>query len=176
LEVTVKALVIGTTVLLLAAAPQQTAHYRHEKGHLLNDLAHTPGKALARADTTIICVPGYTSQPGIRHVTEATKTQVYALYGATHSGTPPHAPSCCEVDHLISLELGGSNDIVNLWPEPYPDATAKDKVENALHALVCHGKLSLGVAQRGIARDWVRFRDSLIRAGNWSDHHAENVR
>jgi len=80
------------------------------------------------------------------------------------------------VDHLISLELGGSNDLANLWPEPYPDATAKDKAENALHALVCRGKLDLGVAQRGIARDWVKLRDSLIHAGNWTDHHAENVR
>ena len=171
-----KTLAIVATTLLLATAPQPAAHYRHERGHLLNDLARTPGKVLPRADTTIICVPGYTSQPGVRHVTEATKMQVYTLYGATHTGSPPHAPSCCEVDHLISLELGGSNDIANLWPEPYPDATAKDKVENALHALVCHGKLNLRAAQRGIARDWVRFRDSLTRAGNWTDQHAENVR
>ena len=171
-----KALLIGATALLLVAAAQQAAHYRRQKGHFLNDQSRTPGNALAGVDTSIICRTGYTRQHGVRNVTQAMKTQVYALYGATHSGTPPHPPSCCEVDHLISLELGGSNEITNLWPQQYPDATDKDKVENALHALVCHGKLSLGVAQRGIARNWVSLRDSLQKAGNWTNHHAENVR
>jgi hypothetical protein len=41
-----------------------------------------------------------------------------------------------------------------LWPQPYPDATAEDKVENARHWLVCHGRLDLGVVQRGIAKSW----------------------
>jgi hypothetical protein len=40
------------------------------------------------------------------------KRKVYAEYGITH-----HEPSEFEVDHLISLELGGSNSIRNLWPE-----------------------------------------------------------
>jgi hypothetical protein len=171
-----KAVVIAAACVLLGAAPQPTAHYRHKQGHLLNDLSETPGKILPSADSSVICVRGYTSQPGVRHVTEAMKTRVYALYGAVRSGSAHHPPSCCEVDHLISLELGGSNDLANLWPEPYPDATAKDKVENVLHHLVCRGKVNLGVAQRGIARDWVKLRDSLIRAGNWTGHHEENVR
>jgi hypothetical protein len=104
------------------------------------------------------------------------KRTVYARYGVGRWGPPPRVPSCCEVDHLISLELGGSNALANLWPQPYPDATAKDKVENALHWLVCHGRLDLRVAQRGIARNWVRFRDSLAAAGNWADSKAQNVR
>ncbi len=32
--------------------------------------------------------------------------------------TARHIPYAHEVDHLVSLELGGSNDIRNLWPEP----------------------------------------------------------
>jgi hypothetical protein len=164
--------------LLLMSIPlkAQTAHYRHVKGHFLNDLSVTPGKVNAQADVTAICVKGYTSQPGVRNVTAATKKAAYENYHAKHEGTPPKAPSCCEVDHLISLELGGSNDIENLWPQPYPDATAKDKVENALHALVCAHKLSLKAAQHGIANNWVTFRDSLIKAHNWPGVTAENVR
>ena len=77
---------------------------------------------------------------------------------------------------MISLELGGSNGIRNLWPEPYPDATAKDLVENALHWLVCSRRLDLGVAQRGIARNWVRLRDSLVAAGRWVAVGAEDSR
>jgi hypothetical protein len=64
---------------------------------------------------------------------------------------------CCEVDHLISLELGGSNDIKNLWPEPYlprPGARQKDVLENWLHKQVCSGKMPLSDAQRMIATDW----------------------
>ena len=152
------------------------AHCRHKQGHLLNDLDVTPGRTNPAADTAAICKKGYTSQPGVRHVTSATKRLVYASYGTTRNGDPPHGVSCCEVDHLISLELGGSNDQENLWPEPYPDATEKDKVENALHWLVCHGQLNLRVAQRGIARDWVAFRDSLVGEGNWTGNREENIR
>jgi hypothetical protein len=32
------------------------------------------------------------------------------------------------------------------------------------------------VAQRGIAKDWVKFRDSLVKAKNWVGVRPENVR
>jgi len=68
-----------------------------------------------------------------------------------------------ELDHLVPLELGGSSDTANLWPEPddHPRpgvANSKDLVEHALHDLVCRGRaghrLGLVVAQRLIAADW----------------------
>lgn len=62
------------------------------------------------------------------------------------------------MDHLISLELGGSNSIKNLWPEsalPKPGFHEKDRVENYLHAQVCAGKTTVARAQRLIARSWV---------------------
>jgi hypothetical protein len=43
---------------------------------------------------------------------------------------------CCEVDHLIPLELGGSNEMKNLWPQPdkrQPECVEKDQLENELH-------------------------------------------
>jgi hypothetical protein len=52
-------------------------------------------------------------------------------------------------DHLISLELGGHpTDPRNLWPQPYPRASAVDAIENELNRKVCSGELSLGDAQR----------------------------
>jgi len=72
-------------------------------------------------------------------------------------GIASHAPYSYEVDHLISLELGGSNAIRNLWPEPYAGAggaRAKDVIENRLHALVCAGRISLATAQKEIVRWW----------------------
>ncbi len=69
------------------------------------------------------------------------------------------APANYELDHLISLELGGHpSDVKNLWPEAYGrgewDAARKDQVENKLHELVCAGTLQLADAQRMEATDW----------------------
>ena len=60
-----------------------------------------------------------------------------------------------ELDHLVPLELGGSNDATNLWPEYPPTPNPKDKVENALNAAVCEGRVSLTAAQDAIAADWL---------------------
>ncbi len=89
----------------------------------------------------------------MRDVSDAEKAAVYERYGVTW------VPYQHEIDHLISLELGGSNAIRNLWPEPYAGrwgAGTKDVLENRLHALVCSGELSLATAQHQEAADWVR--------------------
>jgi hypothetical protein len=64
-----------------------------------------------------------------------------------------------EVDHLVSLELGGTNARANLFPEaasPRPGSHEKDRLENRLHDLVCSGQISLRRAQRAIATNWVK--------------------
>jgi hypothetical protein len=97
-----------------------------------------------------ICISGYAS--GARDVSDAEKADVYARYGIVW------VPYAHEVDHLISLELGGSNAIRNLWPEPYAGrwgARTKDVLENRLHELVCEGRLASASAQRQEANDWV---------------------
>jgi hypothetical protein len=87
------------------------------------------------------------------------KDAVYAEYGIAS-----HAPGQYEVDHLISLELGGSNDIANLWPEPAdprPGFHEKDRVENYLHDQICGGALSLQDAQTRIATNWFEIYQTL---------------
>jgi hypothetical protein len=109
----------------------------------------TPG-ATFPVTAARVCVSGYSSS--VRSVSDAEKNAVYAEYGITS-----HAPDSYEVDHLISLELGGSNDIRNLWPEPYAGiggARSKDVIENELHAAVCSARISLGTAQAEIVRWW----------------------
>ena len=64
---------------------------------------------------------------------------------------------CCEVDHLIPLEVGGADYVRNLWAERYtptPGVHERDKVENFLHEQVCAGNISLPDAQREITTDW----------------------
>jgi hypothetical protein len=75
-----------------------------------------------------------------------------------------------ELDHLISLELGGNpEDPKNLWMQPWEKrgahfapsgegAESKDVVENRLHREVCAGTISLTDAQREIASDWTAAR------------------
>jgi hypothetical protein len=111
--------------------------------------ALTPGAALP-VGTGRICRSGYAS--AVRDVPESETAQVYARYGVAH------VPYQHEVDHLVSLEIGGSNAISNLWPEPYAGrwgARTKDVLENRLHHLVCSGALPLRAAQRMEARNWV---------------------
>jgi hypothetical protein len=95
-----------------------------------------------------ICVSGFTTK--IRPPASATdkvKQDMYRAY-AVPDGTSS------ELDHLVSLELGGSNDGRNLWIEPGGIPNPKDTVENALHKAVCNHKVTLAAAQEAIATDW----------------------
>lgn len=129
----------------------------------------TPGKAVT-ASRAAVCVPGYSSR--VRNVPASEAEAVYARYGVAH------VPYAHEVDHLVSLELGGSNEITNLWPEPYAGrwgARTKDVLENRLHDLVCSGALSLRHAQRIEAANWVAAYRRYVgsppsRAHNPSGH------
>lgn len=115
------------------------------------DPALTPGATLP-VTAEDICVSGYSEK--VRNVPLDVKRQAYAEYGITQ-----HAAGEFEVDHLISLELGGSNSLKNLWPQSYHtqpwNAHVKDALENALHEQVCTNQISLPDAQRAIATDWI---------------------
>lgn len=116
----------------------------------------TPGAHL-KVTAKEICVRGYSKN--VRNVSTAEKRAVMRQYGVDpkqcrHGG--------CELDHFLSLELGGSNDIQNLWPEPANTKVGKqrigfhekDFVENFLHSQVCSGKITLEEAQHAITTDW----------------------
>ena len=113
----------------------------------LPDPACTPGATFTGATVSQVCTPGYSRS--VRNVPESLKQNVYAEYGIEG-----HTPGSYEVDHLVSLELGGSNSAANLWPEISPGYHEKDGIENRLHDAVCAGSVSLRAAQHEIARDW----------------------
>jgi hypothetical protein len=118
----------------------------------LQDARCTPGLVVRNVTAKMVCRPGYAGS--VRNVPESEKRQVFVEYGM--SGT--HHGGAYEVDHLISLELGGSNDVRNLWPEaasPHPGFHQKDALENKLHALVCAGSMTLRKAQHLIRTDWL---------------------
>ncbi len=98
-----------------------------------------------------ICRPGWvaTVRPPTSY-TSPLKRFMIGVYG-DYAGT---APAGYELDHLVSLELGGApRDVRNLWPER--NYNIKDQVENAANRAVCAGRLTLPEAQRGIALNWI---------------------
>jgi hypothetical protein len=127
---------------------EQSASTRAGADLLYPDPALTPGATFNDVTADQVCAAGYSAS--VRDVTAADRAQVYEEYGLVD------APGADEVDHFVPLELGGSNDITNLWPEPYtaPGADEKDRVENYLHGQVCSGVRSLSVAQQMIMADW----------------------
>lgn len=164
-----KAQTIGGTILAAGAvavvlscrqpvptAPAPGALIPTQAARVLPDPKLTPGATNSALTAAVLCSRGFTTTT-VRNVPQSEKDAVYREYGLDPRSHPP-----CEVDHLISLELGGSNDIHNLWPEPYDlnidgydeGAHAKDQAENATHKAVCDGKLTLAAAQAQIATDW----------------------
>jgi hypothetical protein len=127
---------------------------------ILPDPDLTPGNTF---DVTAqdLCVIGYTKK--VRNVPAEMKRKVYQEYGITS-----HGPGDYEVDHLIPLELGGSNSIKNLWPESHRtspwNAQVKDRLEGKLHEMVCSGQLDLKTAQRAIVSDWIEAYKVYVSA------------
>ena len=83
----------------------------------LPDPACTPG-AIETTDLAVICGE---STKARRDVPSAVHRAAFAEYGLPY----PPAQGAYEVDHLVSLELGGDTSLANLWPEaavPQPGA------------------------------------------------------
>jgi hypothetical protein len=121
------------------------------------DYSLTPGDIMT-TDTNTICTKGYTTT--VRDVSESLRRRVFQEYGISY---PPQS-GAYELDHFIPLELGGSNDITNLFPEPAepkPGFHEKDLVENYLHKQVCDGHMTIQDAQTAIRQDWYKVYLSM---------------
>ncbi len=166
-------------------APESTLagtgiHIVSARSHVTDDVALSPGQCHVKAvdaasgkflpDPT--CTPGAVD-PG---VTQSNLPQTICRNGYSSSVRAPAAETdkaktvsltqygeqstkTTEYDHLISLELGGTNATSNLWPEPNATAATgttnpKDSVENKMHTAICSGTITLVAAQKAIATDW----------------------
>ena len=121
---------------------------------LYPDSRLTPGGVMS-TNTTLICVTGYSTT--VRDVPESEKKKVFAEYGIQY----PAPNGMFEIDHSVSLSIGGSNEITNLWPQYYrknasliADAYDKDKLEKYLLKKVCKEGFPIEEAQREISTDW----------------------
>lgn len=128
----------------------------HTRDHgNLPDPKCTPGAYDPAMTAAVLCSSSYSTRSyrAPESQTERAKFDVVEpAYGQHHvSG---------ELDHLVSLELGGANDLSNLWVEAGSIPNPKDPIENALHKWVCEGSSAsirqqrLTAAQKAIASDW----------------------
>ena len=114
----------------------------------------TPGNVLIY-DADFLCIPG---TPGkLDKVSEATKKQVFDSYHITYPTKKDY-----QLDKYIPLELGGSNNPTNLWPQGVksPGYKEKDKVEQYLYQQMCNHQINITTAQEMIMKDWVEVYNS----------------
>lgn len=143
--------VVGWTVIRLNSHLPPKTRLVSFKSEPIPDSLLTPGatRPVMRAD---ICSAGYREMN--RAVSPAVQQEVFHKYGIAGARVEDY-----EVDYLVTPELGGSDDIRNLWPEPYAvtawDAHVKDALEDRLHQMVCEGKIDLSTAQYEMASDWI---------------------
>jgi hypothetical protein len=134
-------------------------------------MAVDPGerKAIPRSDLTPGAVRNLAASDVCRaalsdnaEVMPAVQKQVFAEYGMPNAEARGY-----EVDYLITPALGGSDDIRNLWPQPYSgsawNAYVKDALEDRLRRMVCTGQLDLATAQQEIAVNWIAAYKKYFR-------------
>lgn len=112
----------------------------------------SPGAVYSKLTKAVLCSAGFRTS-SVRNVPQSEKFAVEREYGLR----PGLYGATLEIDHIVSLEIGGSNDIANLFPQrvkPSPGYPVKDKLENRLHAMVCANEMTLRAAQQQIAADW----------------------
>ena len=133
-----------------------TGPCRYRDGGQLPDARCTPGAVDPAVTAAVLCSPGYRTsayRPPASDTDRFKHDEAYPAYGL--AGTVR-----TELDHLVSLELGGSNDARNLWPQSPPSPNSKDRIEGALHRWVCAvsgaaGQARLARAQTAIASNWM---------------------
>lgn len=127
---------------------------------VLPDRTCSPGAYYSGLTKQVLCSSSFRTGT-VRNVPESEKFAVEREYGMT---AKPYGRTI-EIDHIVSLELGGSNDISNLFPEPGSGADNyhnKDVLENAAHKAVCAGQMSLADAQQQIASNWIALYKKLL--------------
>src|SRR5437660_2135449 len=148
------------------ATVPNTCHTRFKGEFLLPDPACTPGAVNPTVTTEVLQDPTFRTACVRGHASSsAQKNHTYDLYTIAHPNNNTGQTQTCELDHLISLELGGADTVDNIWPQCGPDGAVlserffkrKDAVENFLAKQVREGKMSLADAQKGIATDWTQF-------------------
>jgi hypothetical protein len=168
--------------------PSNGCSVKMSHGYPLPDPSCTPGGVNPTVTVNVLRDPAYrTGCTRNSGTSAAQKAGTYGWYNIAHPSNNTGADQTCELDHLISLELGGADTLDNIWPQCGPSDVAlkkrffkqKDLVENYLAAQVKAGKIDLAEAQKGIAEDWTQYLDASKQSGSQpaaTPHHAAKTR
>lgn len=136
-------------------APDGRSFQQLVAAHVLPDPALTPGvlnPAVSDATKAMtVCRPNWTAtvRPPVGYTDKLRAADVL----------PGHKPAEFELDHLLSIEDGGSpTDPHNLWDMVYADrygARVKDVLETKVHRLYCAGKITLDQARAALVPNWL---------------------
>jgi hypothetical protein len=139
---------------------------RMKNGYPVPDARCTPGGMNPSVTLDVLRDPAWRTK-AVRNCasSEAQKHVAYRWYDVEKPRINSNENQVCELDHLVPLELGGTDGLGNIWPQCGPDAVSlnqryfkqKDHVENYLAEEVKAGRMPLSEAQRGIAKDWTQY-------------------
>ena len=146
--------------------PPHGCHTRAINGYPVPDPSCTPGSINPTVTIAVLRDPAFRTACIRQQVTTAhEKAQTYSWYSIRHPANNTGGSQTCELDHLVSLELGGADTLDNIWPQCGPPGVGlderyfkqKDAVENYLAWRVRHGEMDLAQAQKGIATNWTQY-------------------
>jgi hypothetical protein len=121
---------------------------------------YTPGKT-ERVDVKQLCAANVDASA--KPVSDWQKNTTLERYGVR----PENFNG--ELEHLVPVSLGGTNDPDNLYPfhaQGEYTLEAKQRLATKLHDLVCDGKISLKQAQDVFKKDWTRGYKQYLGALN----------
>ncbi len=149
--------------------PQNGCAVQMSNGYPIPDPSCTPGAVNPTVTVEVLRASDYRTRCTRDSGTTAKqKADTYDWYNIDHPANNRGRNQTCELDHLISLEIGGADTLDNIWPQCGPPGVAlnkryfkqKDLVENYLAAQVKAGQIDLNEAQTGIATDWAQYLDA----------------
>ncbi len=125
--------------------------------------AHTPGatnSTITQATaTSTICRHQYVDKIKSQ-ISTKTSAKVFAEYAIAK-----RTRSNYTIDQLVPPDLGGTNALTNLWPEPLKGTAAPERkavVDAAVHKSLCAGFISLATAQGLFNASWASVDTNLV--------------
>jgi hypothetical protein len=142
---------LGAAAMTVAAGAQQSG--------LPNNFL-TPGDT-KKVSKEQICSPDFSAK--VKPTKDSIKEEAFERYGLRSGQFAEDV-----LDHLVPVELGGSDQLENLWPQSVKgewNASQKDALEQKLHAMVCDGTMELKQAQAAIRKNWVAAYTQYVAGG-----------
>lgn len=144
-----------------------SCHFRHAaNGMQLPDPSCTPGAINPTVTADVLRDPTFRTGAVRDQLTTAHQKEiVYVWYGVAKPAHNSGPGMVCEIDHLVSIGLGGSDALENLWPQcgpaDVPVGQREFKIKDAHAELSLMREIKAGAdlpdIQQRIAKDWTQF-------------------